>query len=140
MIHSVDSVRLMDEINRHAEKHSLCMDILIQVNISGEETKSGIDAKELDALLTHAGELENIRVRGLMTIAPNAEDSVVEKCFSDMHTLYKNTSQKTYKNVSMDYLSMGMSGDYELAIKHGANIVRVGRSIFGAREYNVANN
>lgn len=89
MIHSVDSIRLMDEINRHAEKHSLCMDILIQVNISGEETKSGITPSELSDMLTHAGELSNIRVRGLMTIAPNAEDAVVEKCFSDMHALYR---------------------------------------------------
>lgn len=135
MIHSVDSVRLMDEIDRHAQKHDLVMDILIQVNISGEETKSGIAPDELSDILTHAGELSNIRVRGLMTIAPNAEDAIVEKCFSDMSILYKQTAQKTYKNVTMDYLSMGMSGDYEKAIKHGANMVRVGRSIFGAREY-----
>lgn len=133
LIHSVDSIHLMDEINRHAQKHGIVANILIQVNISGEETKSGIIPDALHNMLLHAGELSNIFVKGLMTIAPNAEDCIVEKCFSDMHALYQQTSQKTYKNVTMEYLSMGMSNDFELAIKHGSNLVRVGRSIFGER-------
>ena len=133
MIHSVDSIHLMDEINRHAQKHDLVANILIQVNISGEETKSGITPDDLHNMLLHAGELSNIFVKGLMTIAPNDRTDIVEKCFSDMHDLYQQTSQKTYKNVTMDYLSMGMSNDFELAIKHGSNLVRVGRSIFGER-------
>lgn len=135
MIHSVDSIHLMDEINKHAQKHNLIMDILVQVNISGEETKSGISKDELDNMLLHAGELQNISVKGLMTIAPNAEAAIVEKCFFDMNSLFKTTAKKSYKNVEMKYLSMGMSLDFDLAIKHGANIVRVGRSIFGARDY-----
>ena len=138
MIHSVDSIHLMEEINSHAKKHNLTMDILIQVNISGEETKSGIEPSELDTVLDYAKNLSNIRVRGLMTIAPKAEESVVYKCFSDMNKLYLETKQKSYENVSMDYLSMGMSNDFEIAIRCGANIVRVGSAIFGLRQMPVA--
>lgn len=138
MIHSVDSIHLMEEINSHAKKRNLTMDILIQVNISGEETKSGIEPSELDSVLDYAKNLSNIRVRGLMTIAPKAEEAVVYKCFSDMNKLYLETKQKSYENVSMDYLSMGMSNDFEIAIRCGANLVRIGSSIFGLRQMPVA--
>ena len=138
MIHSVDSIHLMEEINSHAKKRNLTMDILIQVNISGEETKSGIEPSQLDSVLDYAKNLSNIRVRGLMTIAPKAEEAVVYKCFSDMNKLYLETKQKSYENVSMDYLSMGMSNDFEIAIRCGANIVRVGSAIFGLRQMPVA--
>lgn len=133
MIHSVDSIKLMDEIERQAKLHDKHMDILIQVNISGEETKSGIDPGELDALLEHAGTLSRTHVKGLMTIAPLEGDP--EGCFRAMKVLFDNI--KEYKNVSMDELSMGMSGDYETAIKCGATMVRVGSAIFGARNYNL---
>ena len=101
LIHSVDSIKLMDEIERQAEKHNLDMDILIQVNISGEETKSGISKEEFD----------------------------------NMRQLFVDIKQKKYDNVNMVYLSMGMSGDFETAIECGANMVRVGSAIFGARDY-----
>lgn len=135
MIHSVDSIRLMDEIERQAEIHDVSMDILIQVNISGEETKSGIAPEELCALLLHAGELERVRVRGLMTIAPQCADAEVRGHFTNMKRLFDETAEKSFKNVSMDYLSMGMSGDFEAAIECGSNMVRVGSAIFGARDY-----
>lgn len=131
MIHSVDSVKLMDEIERQAMLHGKHMDILIQVNISGEETKSGIAPNELDALLEHAGTLSCTHVKGLMTIAPLDGDPAV--CFKAMKELFD--SVREYKNVSMDELSMGMSGDYEVAVKYGATMVRVGSAIFGARNY-----
>lgn len=138
LIHSVDSIKLMDEINRQAQKHGLVKDILIQVNISGEETKSGIAPDELDNLLLYAAKLTNIKVKGLMTIAPKTDNSITSKLhFDNMHRLFIDISEKKYDNISMEYLSMGMSGDYEQAIECGANIVRVGSAIFGARNYDI---
>lgn len=138
MIHSVDSIKLMDEIERLARQHEKNMDILIQVNISGEESKSGIEPSELEELLKHAGELSNVKVRGLMTIIPantNQESNAV--WFKAMKKLFDETKaeENKYENVVMDYLSMGMSGDFETAIECGSNMVRVGSAIFGARDY-----
>lgn len=136
LIHSVDSVKLMEEIDSQAKKHNLIMDILIQVNISGEETKSGICPEELPLLLERAGELGNVRVKGLMTIAPKTdrpEENILY--FDNMRKLFVDISQKSYYNVNMQYLSMGMSGDFETAIEHGANMVRIGSAVFGARDY-----
>ena len=136
MIHSVDSVKLMDEIDARARACGKVMDILIQVNISGEESKSGIAPEELDSVLKYAANTPNLKVRGLMTIAPNKGDSNINKLhFNNMHKLFSDTKMKTYDNVSMDYLSMGMSGDFEDAIECGANIVRIGSAIFGKRDY-----
>lgn len=136
MIHSVDSVKLMDEIDARARACGKVMDILIQVNISGEESKSGIAPEELDFVLKYAANTPNLKVRGLMTIAPNTGDSNINKLhFNNMHKLFSDTKMKTYDNVSMDYLSMGMSGDFEDAIECGANIVRIGSAIFGKRDY-----
>ena len=136
LIHSVDSVKLMDEIERQAEKHDVNMDILIQVNISGEETKSGVSTDEVEQLLLHAGTLKRVKVMGLMTIAPKTDNSVTNTLhFDNMRQLFIDIQAKKYDNVNMKYLSMGMSGDYETAIECGANIVRVGSAIFGERDY-----
>ena len=136
LIHSVDSVKLMDEIERQAEKHDVNMDILIQVNISGEETKSGVSVDEVEELLLHAGTLKRVKVMGLMTIAPKTDNSVTNTLhFDNMRQLFIDIQAKKYDNVNMKYLSMGMSGDYETAIECGANIVRVGSAIFGERDY-----
>lgn len=136
LIHSVDSIKLMDEINRQAEKHSLVKDILIQINISGEQSKFGIRPEELENMLEHAGELPCIRIRGLMTIAPKTNNSVTNRLhFDNINKIFIDIQSKTYDNVNIEYLSMGMSGDYETAIEAGANIVRVGSAIFGERKY-----
>lgn len=136
LIHSVDSIKLMDEIERVASGQNIIQDILIQVNISGEETKSGVSADEVESLLLHASELKHVKVRGLMTIAPKSDNSITNKLhFNNMHRLFVDIRDKKYDNISMDYLSMGMSGDYEDAVECGANIVRVGSAIFGARNY-----
>ena len=136
LIHSVDSVKLMDEIERQAEKHDITMDILIQVNISGEETKSGIKPEEIYDLLDYAETLSRVRVKGLMTIAPKTDNPVTNALhFDNIHRLYLDIQGKKYDNINMEYLSMGMSGDYETAIEHGANMVRVGSAIFGMRDY-----
>lgn len=138
LIHSVDSVKLMDEIDRQAKKHGLVMDILIQINISGEETKFGIEPSQLDDMLLHAGELSNIRVVGLMTIAPKTNRSVTSRLhFDNIRQIFVDKQSKKYDNVIMKYLSMGMSGDYEVAIECGANMVRVGSAIFGKRFYDI---
>lgn len=138
LIHSVDSVHLMDEIERQAEKHNLVMDILIQVNISGEATKSGVSKDEVEELLVHAGKLNHVRVKGLMTIAPKTDNSVTNILhFDNIRQLFVDIQQKTYDNVNMNYLSMGMSGDFETAIEHGSNMVRIGSAIFGQRDYSL---
>ena len=137
MIHSVDSVKLMDEIERQAKLNDIDkMDILIQVNISGEETKSGIHPDELDTLLEHCESLSHVKVRGLMTILPKDCDNVTQSLiFNDINALTVDKKKKTYHNVSMEYLSMGMSGDFQPAIIGGSNMVRIGSLIFGDRVY-----
>ncbi len=137
LIHSVDSIKLMDELERQAAAHDRDIDILIQVNISGEETKSGIAPQELGDVLMHAGTLSRVHVTGLMTIAPKAEFGDVEIHFKNMKQLFDETKAVHYDNVEMKELSMGMSGDFEAAIKHGATMVRVGSAIFGKRNYDI---
>ncbi len=132
MIQSVDSIKLAEEIDRHAKRIGKKQDILIEVNIGGEDSKSGIEKGRLEELIYQVSELENVKVRGLMAIPP--ADSP-EKFLHDMQELYIDISHKSIHNISMDHLSMGMSGDYELAIKYGSDIVRIGRGLFGPRNY-----
>ena len=136
LVHSVDSIKLMAEIDRQAQDHNRDIDILIQVNISGEESKSGIAPDELPSLLEYAKNLTNTHVKGLMTIAPKCDIDEVSRHFSNMKDLFDQTAKQSYKNVTMTELSMGMSGDFETAIKHGATMVRIGSLIFGPRNYN----
>lgn len=136
LVHSVDSIKLMAEIDRQAQDHNRDIDILIQVNISGEESKSGIAPDELPLLLEYAKNLTNTHVKGLMTIAPKCDIDEVSRHFSNMKKLFDQTAKQSYKNVTMTELSMGMSGDFETAIKHGATMVRIGSLIFGPRNYN----
>lgn len=137
LIHSVDSLSLMDEIDKHAKKHGIVMDILIEINIAKEESKHGVYMENLDELLIHAGELNNIKVRGLMTVAPKSDNNITNRLYFDnMKQKFIDIQSKTYDNVSMDYLSMGMSGDFEEAIECGSNMVRIGTAIFGKRNYN----
>lgn len=136
LIHSVDSVHLMDEIERQAEIHNVSQDILIQVNISGEETKYGVAPEELDEIFAHCGQLKRVKIKGLMTILPKDCNDVTKRLFfNNIRTIFVDNQQKTYHNVSMEYLSMGMSGDFAAAVECGANIVRIGSKIFGERNY-----
>lgn len=136
MIQSVDSLKLAAEIDRLAAKHGRVMDILIEINIGEEETKSGIDSGALKELALEIQKLGNIRLRGLMAIPPIGAD---ESVFEEMHKLYEELKGmgEELPNARIDTLSMGMSGDYELAIKHGSTLVRIGSGLFGARNYNV---
>lgn len=132
MIQSVDSLKLAKEINRLSEKYNKTMDILVEVNIGNELSKSGVQKESLFELVKNIAELKNISVKGLMTIPPIGCN---ESIFADMHELFIELEQMNIDNVSMETLSMGMSGDYELAIKHGSNLVRIGTKLFGARKY-----
>ena len=134
LIHSVDSLHLATEISRQASKAGKIQDILIEVNIGDEQTKSGIDKNSLEELVYEAAELENIRIKGLMCIPP-ASDS--EKYLCNMQQIFEDMKQKKINNCSMDILSMGMSGDYENAIRYGSTCVRIGSALYGARNYNL---
>ena len=134
LIQSVDSLKLAEEINRHAMKINKIQNVLIEINIGGEDSKSGISAKQLTELIENVSALPNVRIKGLMTIPPVNSG---EKFLAEMHELYLDIRDKNIDNVDMDILSMGMSGDYELAIKHGSNLVRIGTALFGARNYSL---
>ena len=136
LIHSVDSLRLAEEISRLSEKNDVCSDILIEVNIAGEESKFGTTGQEAIELVTEAAKLPGIRICGLMTIAPYVEDPEDNrKYFREIKKLSVDIANRNIDNVSMNILSMGMTGDYEVAIEEGATMVRVGTGIFGERDY-----
>ena len=139
MIHSVDSVKLMDEIERQAEKKGVSeIKILIQVNISGEESKFGIETGQIDEMIEHAKCLKHVKVCGFMTILPKFDSEFANRLhFRDINNKFIDISKNKYDNVTMKFLSMGMSGDYEVAIEEGSNMVRVGTAIFGHRDYSI---
>jgi hypothetical protein len=136
LIHSVDSVRLAEAIDEEAEKHGIVMPVLVEVNVAGEESKFGVTPEQTEDFIRQISVYPHIHVEGLMTIAPfteNAEDN--RTYFRRLKKLYVDISDKNIDNVSMCNLSMGMTGDYEIAVEEGATMVRVGTGIFGARDY-----
>ncbi|MBR0161385.1 MAG: YggS family pyridoxal phosphate-dependent enzyme [Oscillospiraceae bacterium] len=135
LIHSVDSVSLLQEISRVAEKRGCVQDVLLEINIGAEESKSGFSPEELENALAQAAGLPAVRVCGLMAIPPVCETPEENRpFFLKMKKLFVDNGQKKYDNVRMDFLSMGMSGDYTEAVRCGANLVRVGSGIFGPRQ------
>ncbi|MEE3379995.1 MAG: YggS family pyridoxal phosphate-dependent enzyme, partial [Lachnospiraceae bacterium] len=135
MIHSVDSYRLAEEINVQAKKNSCVIPILIEINIAGEDTKFGIKPEEAEELIREISELENVKVSGLMTIAPNVANPEENRAyFKAMKDLFVDISTKNIDNVEMKVLSMGMTNDYTVAVEEGATMIRVGTGIFGARD------
>ena len=136
MIQSVDSFKLAGEISKQSAKNGITTDVLIEVNIGREENKSGVMPEELEELIAQSAALDSIRIRGLMAVPPICDKKAeICKFFDKMHHLFIDISDKTLDNVSMDFLSMGMSDDFEEAILSGANMVRVGSRLFGARIY-----
>jgi len=135
LIHSVDSLKLAKELNKRAQSMNKKQDILVQVNLSGEETKSGVDTSRSVDLIRRIAKLENLCVRGLMTMPPffNAPD-LVRPYFKALNDLRQCVKREAIPGIHMTELSMGMSGDFETAIEEGATLVRVGTAIFGARE------
>lgn len=136
MIESVDSVKLATEINRVSKNKGLITNILVEVNVGKEDSKSGIYIEQLEELLNEIALMNNIKVKGLMTIPPICDsEKEVSQYFSTMYQSFIDIRDKKIDNIDMEILSMGMSGDFEAAIANGSNIVRVGSSIFGARKY-----
>ncbi len=138
LIHSVDSLKLAEEIQKQAVKHDVIADILVEVNIANEESKFGISKDETIQMVKDIAKLDHLRIKGLMTIAPfveNPEDNRLY--FREIKQLSVDINNQNIDNVSMDILSMGMTGDYMVAIEEGATMVRVGTGIFGERNYNI---
>ena len=136
LIQSVDSVKLANEIAKQSLKLNKTTDILVEVNIGREENKSGVYPENLEELLCEISKIEGISVKGLMTIPPICDNKhKISKYFNNMHKIFIDISQKKLDNISMTILSMGMSADYYEAILEGANMVRIGSSLFGARDY-----
>lgn len=138
LIHSVDSFELAEEIEKQAEKHNIISDILIEINIADEDTKYGIRASEACKLVDRISEFPCINIHGLMCIAPNVD--IPEKnrqYFAELHKISVDITNNLSNNIHMDVLSMGMTGDYEIAVEEGSSMVRVGTGIFGARNYDL---
>ena len=136
LIHSVDSLRLAEQIDIEAKKKGVLVDILIEINIALEESKFGVKPSEAEALIREISGLSSIGVKGLMTVAPYTENAEENRTyFKKMHQLYVDIKEKNIDNVTMNILSMGMTGDYEVAIEEGSTMVRVGTGIFGERNY-----
>lgn len=136
LIQSVDSLKLAKEISKQAQKIGKTANILIEVNIGGEESKSGVAPELLEDLLYQVSEIDNISVKGLMTIPPICENKQkISKIFHKMHNIFIDISSKKIDNISMEVLSMGMSSDYTEAISEGATMVRIGSALFGERIY-----
>lgn len=136
LIESVDSLRLAGEISKLCVQKGITQDILLEINIGGEEAKHGFSPEEFADILPAVASLPAIRVRGLMTVAPITPDkNETMHYMQKMQEIYIDTGRKNYDNIKMEYLSMGMSGDFCEAIACGANIVRIGTAIFGARNY-----
>ncbi len=134
LIHSVDSYRLAQQISRESAAKGVDTDILIEVNVSGEESKFGVPVSDCLLLIRQIAQLPHIAVKGLMTVPPNAEDPEENrKYFRQLKELSVDIAQQNVDNVSMDILSMGMTGDYSVAIEEGSTYVRVGTGIFGMR-------
>lgn len=138
LIHSVDSMKLAEEISREASKRGIEVSVLIEVNVAEEESKFGVSVQEALPLIQEIASLPGIHIKGLMTIAPYVENSEENRpYFEIMKQLAVDISRKNIDNVSMNVLSMGMTGDYVTAVEEGATYVRVGTGIFGERQYAV---
>ncbi len=136
LIHAVDSFHLLDEIEKQAKKKNIVANVLIEVNASGEESKFGTEFDAVRPLIEANEKNENVKISGLMTIGPHTgEKDEIRKAFRNMFSLYETLGKESYKNAKMQYLSMGMSGDYTVAVEEGANIVRIGSAIFGHRKW-----
>ncbi|WP_409227558.1 YggS family pyridoxal phosphate-dependent enzyme [Gudongella sp. SC589] len=136
LIHSLDRISLANEIDKRGKASNRILDTLIQVNISQEDSKFGMMEDEVIPFIEKVLKMENINIKGLMTIAPFTEDeSVLRNTFSGLYDLSERVKAQKYKELSMDILSMGMTNDFEIAIEEGSNMIRVGTGIFGKRNY-----
>lgn len=135
LIHTLDSLRLLEEIEKQYKASGLTAEVLIEINIGREESKSGIYVEQIDEIIEACEKCSNVKVKGLMAIIPKGNEAECREYFSRMKQLWDKLGQRNYENIEMKYLSMGMTGDYEIAISEGSNMVRVGEGIFGKRIY-----
>lgn len=134
LIHSVDRLSLLQEIDRQAKKNGKVQDILIEVNIGGEEKKGGVAPAEVIDFAKEVDKYPSVRLKGLMSVLPNVEKDALDAFYLQLSKLYDTLKQTRLDNADIRYLSAGMSNDYDVAVKYGANIVRLGRALFGERE------
>lgn len=137
LIHSLDSIKLLNEIEKVYKGKNLTAQVLIEINIGREESKTGIFKENLEELLKACELCENVKVRGLMAVIPKGDEESCRKYFREMKNIWDELKKRNIKNVSMDYLSMGMTHDYKIAVEEGSNMVRIGEGIFGSRNYNL---
>ena len=131
MVHSLDSIELAEEISKQMQKHEAVMPCLVQVNVAHEPQKYGIDPTETESFIRKVAELPGIKIMGLMHIAPDYEDKEQTRpLFREMYQLFTELKKKNIPGVEMKYLSMGMSGDYKIAVEEGSNMVRIGHAVF----------
>ena len=136
LIHSIDKYPTAEKLNNYLKQHSMTQDVLIEVNTSNEENKFGIIPDETIPFIKAISKLENIRIKGLMTVGIfTSNEKLIRDCFIKLRKLFNEIKVAEIPNVEMKYLSMGMTNDFEIAIEEGANIVRIGTAIFGARNY-----
>ncbi len=136
LIHSIDSMRLLEAVHKEAARQDICQDVLLEINVGNEESKSGFSFSQIEEVLEQMGNFPSIRVCGFMAIPPICQNSTDNhKFFQEMYNLSVDITEKKYDNVFVNILSMGMSDDYADAIACGSTMIRVGTAIFGAREY-----
>lgn len=136
LVHSLDRMSLAKELNKRARINNITVDTLLQVNISGEESKFGLKKEEVLPFIEEILEFKYINIKGLMRMAPYTENkSLIRRVFRGLYDLKEEIVKRNYKNIDMDYLSMGMTNDYKIAIKEGSNMVRIGTGIYGKRKY-----
>lgn len=136
LIHSLNRISLAKELDKRSRANDIVTDVLVQVNVAEEESKSGFKVEEVLPFIEEILDFKNIRVRGLMTMAPHTDDELIlRKVFRTLFKLRQDITNRNYENLTMEYLSMGMTNDYEIAIEEGSNMVRIGSAIFGERKY-----
>lgn len=135
LIHSLDNIKLLEELEKRYKLANEVANTLIQINIGNEDSKTGIDLKELEMLIEEVEKCQNVKVKGLMAIIPIGSDDECREYFKKMKNIFEALKNKKFKNINMEILSMGMSGDYKIAIEEGSTMVRVGQGIFGSRNY-----
>lgn len=134
LIHSLDRISLAKELDKRAKQNDLIINTLVQVNVAEEDTKFGLEVSQVLPFIEQVLAYDNIRIRGLMTMAPYTDDEVLlRKVFRTMYELKEKILSQDYENLSMDYLSIGMTNDYKIALEEGSNMIRVGSGIFGER-------
>ncbi|MDF2883441.1 MAG: hypothetical protein K0R54_3998 [Clostridiaceae bacterium] len=135
LIHSLDSINLLNEIEKQYTQKNATAHVLIEINIGKESSKTGISVEELNDLINAIENCNNVKAEGLMTVIPKGSSEENREYFKEMKIIFENLNNKEFKNIKMKYLSMGMTEDYKIAIEEGSNMVRIGTGIFGSRNY-----